>query len=219
MSKHRSSQATRGANLEGEVRNLALDTTVSWLRMLHQLAGEALPGGASGGPSDKKKIGNLAVDLAEKGVEVWRGLLDVQRRYDGELFNLAGGGTFRAAAAGEELAVVSGTLRPEGTSKGTVKPTSVTLHNRSRTWLEIVFPKAILVEKADGSDKLLLDVVATPAAPVLGPGDLLEVVIMLRVGDSPKPDSLEAGRYHGTLCIDSRGPFRLELPLELTVTP
>jgi hypothetical protein len=207
----RRTQAARGSRLEDEVRNLALDSTVSWLRALHRLAGEALPGGPSSGPSDQRKIGNIAVDLAEKGVEVWRGLLDVQQRYDGELFHLAGGGAFRAAAAGEELAVVSGTLRAKwDTDKAQVE---ITLQNRSRTWLDLVLPTSVLFEAADCLDRVLLDVTANPAAPVLGPGD--QITVKLSFGGSQPMKA--PSRYHGVVRIDSRGPFRLELPMELTV--
>jgi hypothetical protein len=208
-------QAARGARLEDELRNLMLDSTVGWLRHLHNLAGEAIPGGPSAGPSDRRRVGNLAVDLAEKGVEVWRGLLDVQRRYDGELLNLAGGGTFRAAAAGEELAVTSGTLRSDWSSdKANLK---LRLQNRSRSWVDLVLPTAVLVERGDGGDRALLDVEASPAAPVLGPGDELEIELTLTGGPLSVTKDQQASRYHGTLRVDSRGPLRLELPMELTV--
>ena len=200
--------------LANEVRDLAMDTTVAWLRHLHELAGEGLPGGPSAGPSDRRTVGNLAMELAERGVELWRGLLDVQRRFSPELLHVAGGGALRAAAAGEELVAVEGALRLK--LQGSKVEATLHLHNRSRAWVDVLLPTTLLLTRHDALDRVLLDVTAVPAAPVLGPGDALEVEITLTAPTPPARD-VPNPRFYGELRVDSRGPLRVALPVELTI--
>jgi hypothetical protein len=215
MAKSRQTSAEKSTFIEVEAGKLMMDTAVDWLRRIHGSSSSAM---LSMEPSDRRRVGNLATDLAERGIEVWRGLLDLQRRYDPELISLAGGGTFRAANAGEELAVTKGAVFADLKKTGNTYTCELqfSLANRSRTYADIVLPRAVLLVRADEGDRLLCEVKAAPSAPVLGPGEQLQIKLTLTAHSAPAADLNPPSRYHTVLAIRSRGPWAVDLPVEIT---
>lgn len=217
MVKSRQTSAEKSTFIEVEAGKLMMDTAVDWLRRIHCGSSSAM---LSMEPSDRRRVGNLATDLAERGIEVWRGLLDLQRRYDPELISLAGGGTFRAANAGEELAVTKGSVFAElkRTGRSYTCEIRFSLANRSRTYADIVLPRAVLLVRADELDRMLCEVTASPSAPVLGPGEQIEIALTLTAHGAPACAE-HTSRYHTVLAIRSRGPWAVDLPVEITHKP
>ncbi len=223
-----SSQGKREAGIGSDLRDGVVDLIVQAAKVRHEmnLGVDALKAwrasrGVSGEPV---RLANLSFDLAELGVRGWRDLLATQRRYEPEMaaaWSMPGvpwlDPTAELRSATALLMVATAQEKSTGALREDVKG-KLKIENRSHGYVDLVLPRTLELVRADLLDRVVVEVAVSPAAPILGPGDEVELTITLSTKDRVVQKTTATEVFYGTLKVGSRGGICTDVPVALEVS-
>ena len=181
----------------------AADSVVQVAKALHSLSDTADVGSALVSRKDRQRLGRVGRELTDLFLSSWRDSIERSKHFDPQhLRSLFGTGA--RACADDALYPSDGALFFNADKAATA---SVTLENRSAVTHDLIVPR--YMELWRGDKRWLVDLKVVPAAPVLGPGDVIPLTLTLARVD--KPGKSLKGGLTGEITLRSRAGASLTL--------